>query len=77
MKFLAVFLIMVLLSGFGGHPAGSDSQTGSHSIKDQASIQEINSFFQENSYFVIGEKAYNTDVLGTAKISYGLALGGA
>ena len=76
MKFLAVLLIMALL-GFGGHPAGSDSQTGSHSIKEQASIQEINSFFHENSYFVIGEKAYNTDVLGTAKISYGLALGGA
>jgi hypothetical protein len=78
MKFLAVLLVMALL-GFGVHPAGSDSQpqTGSHSIKDQASIQEINSFFKENSYFVIGEKAYNTDVLGTAKISYGLALGGA
>ena len=76
MKLIAVLLVMALL-GFGGHPAGSDSQTGSHSIKDQASIQEVPSFFHENSYFVIGEKAYNTDVLGTAKISYGLALGGA
>jgi hypothetical protein len=78
MKLIAVLLVMVLL-GFGGHPAGSDSQpqTGSYSITDQASIQEIAPLFKENSYFVIGEKAYNTDVLGTAKISYGLALGGA
>jgi len=69
---------MALLSGFGGHPAGSDSQpqTGSQPA-DWASIQEIAPLFNENSYFVIGQKAYNTDVLGTAKISYGLALGGA
>jgi hypothetical protein len=33
--------------------------------------------FNTNSYFVVGDEAYCTDVLGTAKISYGLALGGA
>ena len=33
--------------------------------------------FNTNSYLVVGDDAYCTDVLGTAKISYGLALGGA
>jgi hypothetical protein len=33
--------------------------------------------FNTNSYLVVGDEAYCTDVLGTAKISYGLALGGA
>jgi hypothetical protein len=33
--------------------------------------------FNTNSYMVVGDTAYCTDVLGTAKISYGLALGGA
>ena len=32
--------------------------------------------FDTNSYLVVGDDAYCTDVLGTAKISYGLALGG-
>ena len=33
--------------------------------------------FNTNSYLVVGDDAYCTDVLGSAKISYGLALGGA
>ena len=32
--------------------------------------------FDTSSYLVVGDDAYCTDVLGTAKISYGLALGG-
>jgi len=37
----------------------------------------ISSLFSANSYFVVGEEAYTTDILGTSHISYGLALGGA
>jgi C1A family cysteine protease len=32
--------------------------------------------FSTNSFFVVGDTAYCTDVLGTGKISYGLAVGG-
>jgi hypothetical protein len=32
--------------------------------------------FNTDTYFVVGDEAYCTDVLGTAKISHGLALGG-
>ena len=38
---------------------------------------EISELFNSDSYFVVGNDAYCTDVLGTAKISHGLALGGA
>jgi hypothetical protein len=37
----------------------------------------ISQLFNANSYLVVGDDAYCTDVLGTAKISHGLALGGA
>jgi len=37
----------------------------------------ISQLFSSNSYFVVGEEAYTTDILGTSHISYGLALGGA
>ena len=37
----------------------------------------ISQLFSANSYFVVGEEAYTTDILGTSHISYGLALGGA
>jgi hypothetical protein len=37
----------------------------------------VSQLFSTNSYFVVGDDAYCTDVLGTAKISHGLALGGA
>jgi C1A family cysteine protease len=33
-------------------------------------------FFDTNSYFVVGDGAYCTDVLGVGKISYGLGAGG-
>jgi hypothetical protein len=36
----------------------------------------VTSLFDTNSYFVTGDTAYCTDVLGTAKISCGLAPGG-
>ena len=39
-------------------------------------IKAVSSLFDTNSYFVTGNDAYCTDVLGAAKISYGLALGG-
>jgi carboxypeptidase T len=37
---------------------------------------EIPGFFDTNSYFVVGDGAYCTDVLGVGKISYGLGTGG-
>lgn len=33
-------------------------------------------YFSSNSFFVVGNEAYCTDVLGTGKIAYGLAKGG-
>jgi hypothetical protein len=39
-------------------------------------VWEISALFNTDSYFVVGDNAYCTDVLGTAKISHGLALGG-
>jgi hypothetical protein len=38
-------------------------------------LHRLSPLFSTNSYFVVGDKAYCTDVLGTAKISYGLASG--
>jgi hypothetical protein len=38
-------------------------------------LHRLSPLFNTNSYFVVGDKAYCTDVLGTAKISYGLASG--
>jgi hypothetical protein len=38
-------------------------------------LHRLSPLFNTNSYFVVGDKAYCTDVLGTAKISYGLAAG--
>jgi hypothetical protein len=39
-------------------------------------VWEISALFNQDSYLVVGDNAYCTDVLGTAKISHGLALGG-
>jgi hypothetical protein len=39
-------------------------------------VWEISAKFNQDSYLVVGDNAYCTDVLGTAKISHGLALGG-
>jgi hypothetical protein len=40
-----------------------------------STLHRLSPLFNTNSYFVVGDKAYCTDVLGTAKISYGLAAG--
>jgi hypothetical protein len=37
----------------------------------------LSPLFNKNAYFVVGEKAFCTDVLGAGKISYALAFGGA
>jgi hypothetical protein len=37
----------------------------------------LSPLFNTNTYFVVGEKAFCTDVLGAGKISYALAFGGA
>ena len=42
---------------------------------ERGTIDLVTSLFDTNSYFVTGDTAYCTDALGTAKISYGLALG--
>ena len=39
-------------------------------------ILTVPALFDTNSYFVVGDQAYCTDVLGTAQIAYALALGG-
>jgi hypothetical protein len=41
------------------------------------SFYNLGSFFYNNTYFVAGDTAYCTDVLGSAKIAFGLAKGGA
>jgi hypothetical protein len=39
-------------------------------------IWAVASLFDTNTYFVVGDNAYTTDVLGATKISYALAYGG-
>jgi hypothetical protein len=39
-------------------------------------IWAVSSLFDTNTYFVVGDAAYTTDVLGATKISYALAFGG-
>ena len=39
-------------------------------------FKDINVLFNDNTYFIAGDKAYCTDVLGSAKTSFGLAKGG-
>ncbi|MBU7017851.1 MAG: hypothetical protein HXS44_10095 [Theionarchaea archaeon] len=36
----------------------------------------VSSLFDTNTYFVVGDAAYTTDVLGATKLSYALAFGG-
>jgi len=57
---------------------GTDIQLTSAetNINLERGIRAVSSLFDTNSYFVTGNDAYCTDVLGAAKISYGLALGG-
>ena len=40
-------------------------------------FDDIATFFDTNTYFVAGDNAYCTDVLGSAKIAFGLGQGGA
>jgi hypothetical protein len=54
------------------HPEDAAREAGQ--IQTPA-LHRLSPFFSTNSYFVVGDKAYCTDVLGTAKISYGLAAG--
>jgi hypothetical protein len=39
-------------------------------------IWAVSSLFDTNTYFVVGDAAYTTDVLGATKLSYALAFGG-
>lgn len=41
-----------------------------------AVFDDLNYLFYDNTYFVAGDQAYCTDVLGSAKTSFGLAKGG-
>ena len=47
-----------------------------NSVNLERGIKAVSSLFDTDSYFVTGNDTYCTDVLGAAKISYGLALGG-
>jgi hypothetical protein len=42
----------------------------------QPGIWAVSSLFDTNTYFVVGDAAYTTDVLGATKLSYALAYGG-
>jgi hypothetical protein len=53
------------------HPEDAAREAG----QIQTPAHRLSPLFNTNSYFVVGDKAYCTDVLGTAKISYGLASG--
>ncbi len=44
--------------------------------QDIPTFAEYPGLFDTNSYFVVGDTAYCTDVLGTGKIAYGLGAGG-
>ena len=49
----------------------------SHSHNNyQPGIWGVSTLFDTNTYFVVGDAAYTTDVLGATKISYALALNG-
>jgi hypothetical protein len=54
----------------------TNQQEDAHEVNQlQTPAHRLSPLFNTNSYFVVGDKAYCTDVLGTAKISYGLASG--
>lgn len=68
---------------YAGYIADEDLGTGNAQTleagkanPEKATLNCVTSLFDTNSYFVTGDTAYCTDVLGTAKISYGLALSG-
>ncbi|MGD2248803.1 MAG: C1 family peptidase [Candidatus Methanofastidiosia archaeon] len=42
----------------------------------QSNFSDISAFFDTNSFFVAGDQAYCTDVLGSSKIAFGLRIGG-
>jgi C1A family cysteine protease len=58
---------------------GSDWDIGIRTVIGDPPAVTFSSYpglFSTNSFFVVGDTAYCTDVLGTGKISYGLAVGG-
>jgi hypothetical protein len=46
-------------------------------ILSRIETHKLSPLFDKNAYLVVGEKAFCTDVLGAAKLSYALAFGGA
>ena len=44
--------------------------------RQQSNFSDISGFFDTNTYFVAGDTAYCTDVLGASKIAFGLRIGG-
>lgn len=44
--------------------------------REQSNISDISEFFGTNTFFVAGDAAYCTDVLGASKIAFGLRIGG-
>ncbi|MGD2249489.1 MAG: C25 family cysteine peptidase [Candidatus Methanofastidiosia archaeon] len=70
---------------FSGNAAGTDSGTGtsvfssmttSNIVRIEICFEAYPGIFSSNTFFVVGDTAYCTDVLGTGKIAYGLAVGG-
>lgn len=46
-------------------------------LDQDTGVEDIATLFNSNTFFVAGDTAYCTDVLGSAKIAFGLAQGGA
>jgi hypothetical protein len=59
----------------GGYPAVETPHEPPPSVT--SSFGNLSYLFYSNSFFVAGDRAYCTDVLGSAKIAFGLAKGGA
>jgi len=74
------YKVVYFAFGFEGINNSTDRNTVMENIikwlLPSATLGSYPGLFSTNSYFVVGDNAYCTDVLGTAKIAYGLGLGG-
>jgi len=69
--------VFIVMSGINAQAVFTQgSAIHSQTISESGIKPQWVSLFDSNSFYVVGDNAYCTDVLGTAQISYGLAQGG-
>lgn len=76
----ATYKVVYFAFGFEGinNPTDRNTVMGNviNWLKPPVTLGLYPGLFSTNSFFVVGDNAYCTDVLGTAKIAFGLGLGG-